>query len=293
MGFSVVFYSGRVYHNREEQDGNNPSIWTYTLYTFDILFSNWQSMVPIDDNLRWFSIIFVIFTIYFPVIFLNVLIALVNDNYYTYKENEKAEDTRAKIMLIIELLSLQLYKQDIKARFKGFYMKFCKKKKESLNDTMSMKLKTADLNASTMNGDIDNIGRRSNQRSFTVNMGKSSVFALNSARNTNLAANNIASNMMISTNRNNVASNMMISTDRKSLEGDNIPDMKYRYIEYMGYLSEHIKNLKKKNAKFYGGYLYIIDENMHDNSDKQLKIKMESAAVQIDKIIDFGNKIDF
>jgi hypothetical protein len=92
--------------------------------------------VPLDRNLKWLSFVFIAFAIIFPLVLFNSLIALITDIYAEHKMNEKAEDTRDKIVLVIE--GIATYKTTKRVRmklvgiFRGCFKKFCQKKPTQL-----------------------------------------------------------------------------------------------------------------------------------------------------------------
>lgn len=94
--------------------------------------------MPKDRNLKWLSFVFMAFAIIFPLVLFNSLIALITDIYAEHKMNEKAEDTRDKIVLVIEGIATynttKRVRRKLDSILKGCYQKFCQKKPTQLGE---------------------------------------------------------------------------------------------------------------------------------------------------------------
>jgi hypothetical protein len=78
MGFANVFYALNFYAGNKDE----PNVWWYFFYTYDMFYANWEWGSPVNEDILWpGNIIFIIFVILFPIIMFNLLIALVVGSY--------------------------------------------------------------------------------------------------------------------------------------------------------------------------------------------------------------------
>ena len=106
MCFSNIFYVGKVW---SKSSSGNIRYDHYLLWTYDVFFGNWETINPEEEVLIWLKAVFVLFTILFPILVMNILIALITDSYSNAQINEKCDDSRQKLDLIIEIIESRLY----------------------------------------------------------------------------------------------------------------------------------------------------------------------------------------
>jgi hypothetical protein len=77
----------------------------YLIYTYDVFFGNWQAIDPQESDLRALVLIFVLFTVLFPIIIMNLLIALLNES---YEDTPPNADFGIKLDMILEIIESRM-----------------------------------------------------------------------------------------------------------------------------------------------------------------------------------------
>ena len=77
----------------------------YLIYTYDVFFGNWKSIDPEESDLRALVFIFVLFTVLFPIIIMNLLIALLNES---YEDTPPNADFGIKLDMILEIIESRM-----------------------------------------------------------------------------------------------------------------------------------------------------------------------------------------
>lgn len=127
--FGEIFYTSKFYLDNDY--GN--SYFDYIMVTYDIFFGNWGPGTFEDPKLQWIYVIFLIFTVLFPILVFNILIAIVDDAYHKNDETLESDDCKDKITFILEVIEIRsiLYK---------FLLKCCTKKDSADRKGLEKKL---------------------------------------------------------------------------------------------------------------------------------------------------------
>lgn len=104
--FSMIFYASKFYDGEDGQKDTR-NYWLYILYTYDMMFGSWNTMSPADPNLEWIIVYFLIYTILFPIVLFNLLVALITDAYNDTKLTERSDNTKCKLEYILEVIELR------------------------------------------------------------------------------------------------------------------------------------------------------------------------------------------
>ena len=84
-----------------------------------MFFGTWEYGSPDDPALEPLMLIFVVFTILFPIIIFNLLIALITDSYTKAIKNNTSDDAKIKLEMILEVMELRIFKK----KFTGWCLK--------------------------------------------------------------------------------------------------------------------------------------------------------------------------
>lgn len=125
--FAEVFFVSEFYHDNDYGTG----FGDYCMVAYDVFFANWgaSSMPEEFDHLQWFYyLVFLLFTLLFPILVFNILIALVDDAYHQNDDNILSDDCREKIQM-----SLQV--SDKKSIINKIFFGCCHKAKDKLPDS--------------------------------------------------------------------------------------------------------------------------------------------------------------
>jgi hypothetical protein len=77
----------------------------YLIYTFDVFFGNWQAIDLQESDLRALVLIFVLLTVLFPIIIMNLLIALLNE---FYEDTPPNADFGIKLDMILKIIESRM-----------------------------------------------------------------------------------------------------------------------------------------------------------------------------------------
>jgi hypothetical protein len=75
------------------------------LHHYDVFFGNWQAIDPQESDLRALLLIFFLFTVLFPIIIMNLLIALLNES---YEDTPTNADFGIKLDMILEIIESRM-----------------------------------------------------------------------------------------------------------------------------------------------------------------------------------------
>ena len=101
--FAVIFYLMRMWSLQEaaSEGEDGAEFIAYWLWTYDVAFKNWtedHQIAPADRNLIWTCrIYFLLFTMLFPLLILNMFIAILQDNYDLIRLTSKANENNYKL----------------------------------------------------------------------------------------------------------------------------------------------------------------------------------------------------
>lgn len=107
--FASLFYASR-WNSSMESDVESRTYGYYLLWTYDMQYAGWNRGEPVENALLWIYSFWIIFTIVFPIILFNLIIALLTTSYENTKQKEDSGDSQRKLESILEVMdSKQLF----------------------------------------------------------------------------------------------------------------------------------------------------------------------------------------
>lgn len=132
IAYSMIFYVSKFYDSPDTVNFQGYA-W-YLLYTYDILFATWETGTPPNQELLWINVLFLVFTILFPVVLFNLLVAIITDIYNDEVENYRAKNSKLKLENVLEILELRYFVVTLFfGRPKGEQADLLKQKKRKAN----------------------------------------------------------------------------------------------------------------------------------------------------------------
>ena len=119
--FANLFFSAKFWSEREPNYSTlTPgSFYLYLLYTWDMLFGNYEAGTPHDFSLYWIMAVFIFVQILMSLIIVNNLIALVGKSFDDYISNKDAHDTEDKIQMIIDAIEMKVFLSNLGLNFEA------------------------------------------------------------------------------------------------------------------------------------------------------------------------------
>ena len=105
FAFCSIWYAAAFY-NDDTADLSN-SYWYYWLWTYNMLFAGWNYASPTKDRLQWMYCLFIIFTLIFPIVLFNWLIAILSDSNEDAKDLAPSQNTLRQLILCSESMQLR------------------------------------------------------------------------------------------------------------------------------------------------------------------------------------------